>query len=145
MAEQEQTRQASPGATKEQAGELWREAKETARSAADSRQHVAAQDLGDFAGALRQAARSAKGDGTTVSRVADNLAGGLERLSSRLQSRDFNSLVRDVEDFARQQPLVFIGAAVLTGFVATRFLKSSAPSRAEPAMTETTSAPSTSI
>ena len=143
MAEQEQTRQTSHGATSEQAHEMWREAKDTARSAADAGQRGAAQGLSDFAGALRQAARSSQGDGTTTARVADNVAGGLERLSSRLQTRDFNSVVRDVEDFARQQPLVFIGAAVLTGFVAARFLKSSDSSRFDAAMGRTTSTPKT--
>src|SRR5262249_53583887 len=110
------------------AKEFWSDAKDTARTAAASQQRAAAQNLGDFAGALRQAARSSQGEDATVSRVADNVAGALERLSSRLHSRDFDSLLRDVEGFARQQPMLFIGAAVLAGFVATRFLKSSDPS-----------------
>jgi len=112
------------------ARDLWQDAQATARSAAASQQSAAARSLGDFAGVLRQASRVTQDQGPTVARVAGGVADALEHLSSRLQSRDLSSLIRDVEDFARQQPLVFIGAAVLTGFVATRLLKSDGTSLA---------------
>ena len=136
MIRQEQPRQpwhdgpGEPQDASEQPRDLWRDAKATARSAAASQQSAAARSLGDFAGALRQAARGTQEDGPTVARVAGGVADALERVSSRLQSRDLSSLVCDVEDFARRQPLMFMGAAVLTGFLATRLLKSEDPARA---------------
>lgn len=109
----------------DEARELWGDAKEVARSAAGEQQQAAARGLDDFAGALRQAAGEGNGGSATTSRVAASVADSLERLSTRLKERDLVTLVNDVEDFARAQPLVFFGAAVATGFFAMRFLKSS--------------------
>jgi hypothetical protein len=36
-------------------------------------------------------------------------------------------LVGEVQDFARRQPTLFIGGAVILGFAALRFLKSATP------------------
>jgi hypothetical protein len=36
-------------------------------------------------------------------------------------------LVGEVQDFARRQPTLFFGGAVVLGFAALRFLKSTAP------------------
>ena len=35
-------------------------------------------------------------------------------------------MVREMESFARAQPLAFFGAALAAGFLATRFMRSSA-------------------
>lgn len=110
---------------KDETRQMWADAKNVAQSAADSQQKAAAQGLGDFAGALRQAARNSNDGNATSSRVAETIADNLDRVSSSLKTRSLDSLVRDVENFARAQPLVFFGAAVATGFVAMRFLKSS--------------------
>jgi hypothetical protein len=121
-------------AATEQARAVWHDVKEMAQSATSSRQRAAARGLGDFATALRRAAHEtdAANEGATLTRVADGVAGGLERLSSRLNDRNLNSLLREAEDFARQQPLLFFGAALFAGFAATRFLKSSDPARGYP-------------
>jgi hypothetical protein len=75
-----------------------------------------------MASALRRAAAENEDGGP--SRLAESAADGLQRLSDALQRRDFDTLLRDTEDFARRQPAVFIGAAALAGFLAMRFLKS---------------------
>jgi hypothetical protein len=41
-----------------------------------------------------------------------------------LRKRDLNELLGSVQDFARRQPTAFLGATVLVGFAAMRFLKS---------------------
>jgi hypothetical protein len=58
----------------------------------------------------------------------------LERFSQTLKDRDLGTLVGQVEDFARHQPGAFIGSAALLGFMAARFLKSSAERRAVPSL-----------
>ncbi len=115
------------GAMKDEARAMWDDATDVARSAASQQQRAAAQGIDNFAGALRAAARNTDGGNGASSRVAQTVADGLDRVSSSLKGRDLNSLIRDVEDFARSQPLVFFGAALATGFVAMRFLKSSTP------------------
>jgi hypothetical protein len=125
MTEQKEVPRASRSTIEGEARAMWGDAKSTARSAAHSQQRAAAQGLEDFAGNLRNAARSPESEKGAGTRVAEAVAENLERLSSTLKNRDFDTLVRDVEDFARAQPLVFFGAAVATGFLAMRFLKSS--------------------
>ena len=107
---------------------LWNDAKETARSKLSEQQRAAASSLGEFAGALRTSAEQMKdGQSQTAARFAQTAAGGLEQLSQSLKDRDLEGLLRDAESLARRQPMAFFGAAVLAGFVAVRFLKSSRP------------------
>lgn len=112
-------------AAKQQASAAWTEAKGRARTAVAGQQHAAAEGLGEFAAALREAARNVQGgQETSVSRVAEGVADGLERLSGTLRTKELDEMVRDVESFARGQPLAFFGAAMAAGFVAMRFLNS---------------------
>lgn len=84
--------------------------------------------VGEFAGALRNAAKQIDGgQNPTTARLATQAADALERMSSTLRSKDLDSMLRETERFARSQPALFIGAAALAGFLAVRFLKSSAP------------------
>jgi len=113
-------------AAKDQANEMWKGTKDTAKSALGEQQKAAASGIGDFAGALRKAAREMDGGrDAPMSRMIESAADGLERLSSSLRERDLNGMMRDVESFARRQPVAFFGAAVFAGFLAVRFLKSS--------------------
>ena len=56
-------------------------------------------------------------------------ADGLERVSTTLRSNDLDGMVRQVQSFARSQPVAFFFAAAAAGFLATRFLKASADSQ----------------
>lgn len=115
-------------AAKDQAGAVWNDTKQTAQSVLGEQQRAAASGLGDFAGVLRKAARDMDGSGqSTVCRLAESAADGLEHFSGTLRNRDLNGLMHDVESFARRQPAAFIGAAMVAGFLAVRFLKSSKP------------------
>jgi hypothetical protein len=103
-----------------------RGAKDTAEAKINEQKDSAASDLGNFAQALRRAAGETGGERQPgVGRVAELAADSLERLSGTLRSKDLNALVREVETFARNQPVAFFGAAVATGFLALRFVKSS--------------------
>jgi hypothetical protein len=50
----------------------------------------------------------------------------LERASNVVRNSSIEDVAGMVDDFARRQPVAFFGAAVLAGFVLTRFVKSSA-------------------
>jgi hypothetical protein len=114
----------------DEAHALWGDAKDVARSAAQAQQQVTAQGIGEFASVLRQAARNYGDGSTSTSRFAESVADRLEGLSSTLKGRELSALVNDIENFAREQPLIFFGGAVAAGFLALRFLKSSAPGAA---------------
>jgi hypothetical protein len=119
----------SPGmaqAARDQAGVLWDDTKQTARAKLGEHQEAAASGLGDFAGALRNAAKQVdSARNPTVARFAEQAADALERFSGSLRSKDLDSMLREVESVARRQPALFIGASVAAGFLAVRFLKSS--------------------
>lgn len=56
---------------------------------------------------------------------AHRAAGGVERLSQTLRQRRPAELVRELEDFARRNPGIFLGAALAGGVMLGRFLRSS--------------------
>jgi len=83
--------------------------------------------VGDMAGAIRRAAK----EFSTVPQAAQYIrlaADQIEGVSSAFRKRDVGQLFADVQGFARRQPTAFLGAAVLAGFAAIRFLKTSTAS-----------------
>jgi hypothetical protein len=48
----------------------------------------------------------------------------MQGVADTIRERDVRELVGDVQEFARQQPTLFFGGAVILGFAALRFLKS---------------------
>jgi hypothetical protein len=104
-------------------------ATETVRSSLTGQKDSAATSLGNFAGALRKAGRESDG----AAQMAEWAADGLERVSATLRSKDLNGMVREVESFARTQPVAFFFAAAAAGFLATRFLKAGTSEKRDPA------------
>jgi hypothetical protein len=82
--------------------------------------------LDKVAGELEQ-----KGEGTAqyVRMVAD----GASKLTSAVRENNVDDILAMAGDFGRKQPVAFMGAAALLGFVASRFLVASASRRAETA------------
>ena len=62
---------------------------------------------------------------SSASRLAESASGALQRLSESVRGKDVSQLIQEAESFARRQPVAFLGAAALAGFLAVRFLKSS--------------------
>ena len=116
---------------KDRAGRLLDEAKDRARSAMDERKEGLAQDVGDFAHALRASASDLEEHNKAyVAHYVQQAASSVEQIADTLQRQDLTDLMRRTEDFARRQPGLFIGGAVAAGFALARFLKSSAERRA---------------
>jgi hypothetical protein len=95
--------------------------KQAAQQQLGQQKDGAADTLGSFAGALRKASQETDGGG--AGQIADWAASGLERVSSTLRSNDLNGMMREVQSFARSQPVAFFFAAAAAGFLATRFVK----------------------
>jgi hypothetical protein len=118
----QQAKQAASGAVKD--------AKQQARGFADEQKDQAASQVDGVAQALRSAAGSLDDqDQSAVAGYARQAASGLDRVSDALSNRSLDDLVETVEDFAKRQPVAFIGGAALAGFVMARFAKSSAERR----------------
>jgi hypothetical protein len=90
--------------------------------------------LGDQIGAashtIRQVADQARIDGNDQqARLADEAAKRAERVSNYLGDVDLERLIADAEHFARRQPWLVAGVALVAGFVSARSLKASSGRR----------------
>ena len=115
---------------KEAAADAAADARRQARSFAEEQKNEAAGRVDGVADALRSAAGSLDDrDQPAVAGYARQAASGLDRVSDAISNRSIDDLMETVEDFARRQPVAFLGGAVLTGFVLSRFAKSSSERR----------------
>jgi hypothetical protein len=104
-------------------------ATEAIKSTVTEQKDSAASSLGNLAGALRKAAHESGGADASTTRIAEMAADGLERAAATLRSNDLDGMVRQVQSFARNQPVAFFFAAAAAGFLATRFLKAASHSQ----------------
>jgi hypothetical protein len=115
---------------KQEVHEATEQAKEQVRSAATHQKDAAARQMDGFAHALMAAADDLRGRGQDfAAEYVREAAGGLERASGAMRDRDLDQIMADVEDFARRQPVAFIGGAVVAGFGIARLMRSSANRR----------------
>lgn len=66
-----------------------------------------------------------KGLGAYVSPYIEQAATILTNFGTSTQQKDVDEVIRETEQFARVQPTLFLGGAILLGFATVRFLKSS--------------------
>jgi hypothetical protein len=84
--------------------------------------------IGEVADAVESVGRQLRqNDQAMLAEYASRAAHQIDRFSAYLEENDVEDLVYDAERFARRQPAVFLGGAFALGFLAVRFLKSSAP------------------
>jgi ElaB/YqjD/DUF883 family membrane-anchored ribosome-binding protein len=117
---------------REQASEFADMAKDTASEATDrlkekisEQKGAGAEYVGNLAQTMRRAAREFDNDLPIAGKYIRKAAAQVENVSDSIRTGDFNDLVRNAQSFARRQPTAFLGIAVLAGFAAVRFLKSS--------------------
>ena len=98
---------------------------ETVQARFDAGKLRAADSLSSVAQTLRDTTQSfdARGDG--IGRYINEAADRVDNLAHYLHDRELNEIVDQVEDFARRQPVAFLGGAFALGILGARFLKSS--------------------
>ncbi len=104
------------------------QAKDHVQNLVGERKDRAAEQLGGFAGSLREAARKledGEGGATALGRYAQTAADQVDRVSQYLKARDLTTFVRDAETFARRHPDVFLGGTFIAGLILARFFKAS--------------------
>uniref|UniRef100_Q07HQ7 Late embryogenesis abundant protein n=1 Tax=Rhodopseudomonas palustris (strain BisA53) TaxID=316055 RepID=Q07HQ7_RHOP5 len=118
---------------KHQASEFADAAKDFAAQASDRiKERVADQAgmgadfVGNFAETMRRAAREFDTELPIAATFIRKAASQVESVSDSVRNGDLQDLVAGAQSFARRQPTAFLGLAVLAGFGAVRFLKSSA-------------------
>lgn len=118
------------------AKDLASRASEKLLDSVEDQKAAGADFVSGMAGALRRAANEF-GELPQAAQYIRLAANQVDSVSDAFRKRDLRQLVSDVQGFARRQPTAFLGIAVIAGFAAVRFLKtstttsapSSAPSR----------------
>lgn len=114
----------------EKAQEAAGEARSRLREQVDQRSTQAGEQIGATAQALRSTAERMREDGQEApARAAEQLARQAERAGGWLRDADADTILGDVEEFARRQPLAVVGIGLFAGFAASRFLKASSRDR----------------
>jgi hypothetical protein len=109
----------------ESAKGLASQAGEKLLSSVEEQKAAGADFVSGVAGAIRRAATEFDKDVPQAAQYIRLAADQIGTVSAAFRRRDLNQLVADVQGFARRQPTAFLGAAVLAGFAAVRFLKTS--------------------
>jgi gas vesicle protein len=94
----------------------------------DDQKNQGADYVGNLADTMRRAAREFDHDLPIAGAYIRKAASQIEGVSDQIKTGNFSDLVSGAQAFARRQPTAFLGLAVLAGFGAVRFLKSSANS-----------------
>ena len=87
---------------------------------------ILAQTANDVAETLHSSARKlAEKQDTATAHYFDLAADGFDRASSALESKDLETMVYRTREFARANPVLFLGGMATAGFMISRFIKSS--------------------
>ncbi len=123
---------------KQQAAALGEEAKaqlaevaEKAKGMATEQKDLFVDQLSGVSTALNRVAEELETNGEGTAHYARMIADGADKLTATVRYNNVDDIMHMAEDFGRKQPVAFMGAAALLGFVASRFLLASASRRAE--------------
>ena len=102
-------------------------AKDKVEAAVSERKSLGADYIGSIAQATGRAAHEFEAELPQAAHYIRQASEQIQGVADTVRARDVRDLVGEVQDFARRQPTVFFGGAVVLGFAALRFLKSTAP------------------
>jgi len=98
----------------------------------DQRSTQAGERVAGTASDVRSIAQELRNQGKDApANLAEQVAGQADRVGDYLKGASGDRLLRDVEDFARRQPMLVAAAGLALGFAASRFLKASSSRRYE--------------
>lgn len=116
-------------------GRAYEKVSDQAVSKIDEQKSQLAQGLSTVADNLRQVDKNLQNaDQATpfvnvTGKYTNSLAGQIEQVADYLDKKDLGDMAHDVQDFARRNPVVFLGGAFAAGILLARFLKSSGSRR----------------
>ena len=124
---------------KEKAQQLAGQAREQAGERLETGLHRgktrAAESLGGVAQSLLQSGQQLRDQNQGAGRYVEQAAQRMQQLSDYLQRTDVDDIIDGVENTARRQPALFLGAAFAVGLIGARFLKSSRRAQRQTAVT----------
>lgn len=109
------------------ASQMAGEAREKVEAAATHQKSRGADYIGAIAGAMSRAAGEFENEVPQAAHYIRQASEQVSGFADTVRQRDVRELMGEVQDFARRQPTLFFGGAVILGFAALRFLKSATP------------------
>ena len=98
----------------------------------DQRSTQAGERVAGTASDVRSIAAELRNQGKDApAKVAEQVASRADRVGDYLKGASGDRLLRDVEDFARRQPMLVAAGGLVLGFAASRFMKASSSRRYE--------------
>lgn len=110
----------------EQAKDKVSEATDKVKGVAAEQKDLLAQQIGGVAEAMERVATDLEFNGSASAQYARMIADNADQLSSTIRDNDVDQIMSKTQNFGREQPVAFLGAAALLGFAASRFLLASA-------------------
>lgn len=107
-----------------QGEEIAATATEQADRYASEQKEAGAKHVENFARAVERAADELESSSPELARYAHSAASSVNRFSESLRQRNVRELIDDANDFARREPALFFGVAVMAGMAISRFLRS---------------------
>lgn len=114
-------------AAKDMAGK----ARAKAEDAVDKQKSIGADYIQSLAKAADRAANEFQNETPQAAELIRQASAQIQSLADTVRQRDLREFVGDVQEFARRQPTIFFGGAIVLGFAALRFFKSAAPKSVE--------------
>jgi ElaB/YqjD/DUF883 family membrane-anchored ribosome-binding protein len=112
----------------EQVVNLTQQVRQQATDQLTSQKERAVDTLETVALLLHQAGEHAQQqDKALLANYVDKAAQQVSTLSESLAQQDVTQIVQTTKDFARREPMLFVGGALAAGFLGARFLRSSVP------------------
>lgn len=119
---------------REQAAKIGEKAKTVASDAGrkiegalNDQRATGADYLQNMAGLVHQTADVFEREVPQASRYIRQAADQIDTVAEAVRTKDLREAVSDVQDFARRQPAIFFGGALLLGFAAVRMFKTNGP------------------
>lgn len=103
---------------------------EKAREQAEGVKDGFASEVSSVSRALRRASEELR-DGSPQERTFGAAADAMADFADSVRDRDLGQMVDELSDFARRNPVGFLGGAALLGFAGTRLAKASRRARSE--------------
>lgn len=107
-------------------GEIAEPLKDKAEQLAEEQKDAGTGHIRTLATAVHGAARELEGGMPGVARSVHDVAQRIEATADTVRNKSVEELFETFDQYARKQPGIVFGGAVIAGLVLTRFLKSSA-------------------
>lgn len=116
--------EAAKESVKREGRQFAEQAKERLDAEVSTRKGIVAKELGHLGDALNQSASELEKNDSALTEPIRQVAQFCDRSSHSVSRKGTRELLAQAESFGRDQPLLFLGAAIAAGFVATRLLRS---------------------